>query len=162
LTPSGFPNHRSRGQDHVDGLDVCVYRNQIIGEVGVDVSRISLVELCRLVNREAPVAQRARQACSPAPRSSPRSRPDEQPQRRAGPFAVESLSPRRIVPAGQEELIDLVDAGAGARRRLHKVLPSSGFAEMAAEHLRTSGVHEGREARRDPKAPGSRAGRSAE
>ena len=60
----------------------------------------------------------------------------------AGPFTVESLSPHRVVPADEEELIDLIDAGVGARRRLHKVLPPTDFAEMVLEHLRTAGVHQ--------------------
>ena len=35
----------------------------------------------------------------------------------AGPFTVESLSPHRVVPADEEELIDLIDADEGKRRR---------------------------------------------
>jgi len=60
----------------------------------------------------------------------------------AGPFTVESLSPHRVVPADEAELIDLVEAGAGARRRLHKVMPPSDFAAMVLEHLRSAGVHQ--------------------
>jgi adenine-specific DNA-methyltransferase len=60
----------------------------------------------------------------------------------AGPFTVESLSPHRVVPADEEELIDLINADKGARRRLHKVLPPTDFAEMVLEHLRTAGVHQ--------------------
>ena len=60
----------------------------------------------------------------------------------AGPFTVESLSPHRVVPSDEEELIDLVDAGEGARRRLHKTLPPTDFADMVLEHLRTAGVHQ--------------------
>jgi adenine-specific DNA-methyltransferase len=60
----------------------------------------------------------------------------------AGPFTVESLSPHRVVPADEEELIDLIDAGEGARRRLHKVMPPTDFAAMVLEHLRSAGVHQ--------------------
>jgi adenine-specific DNA-methyltransferase len=67
---------------------------------------------------------------------------DKSTVRVAGPFTVESLSPHRVVPADEEELIDLIDAGEGARRRLHKVLPPTDFAEMVLEHLRTAGVHQ--------------------
>ena len=35
----------------------------------------------------------------------------------AGPFTVESLSPHRVVPGDEEELIDLAEGGEGARRR---------------------------------------------
>ena len=34
----------------------------------------------------------------------------------AGPFTVESLSPHRVVPADEEELIELIDAAEGKRR----------------------------------------------
>jgi adenine-specific DNA-methyltransferase len=60
----------------------------------------------------------------------------------AGPFTVESLSPHRVVPADEEELIDLIDAGEGARRRLHKVMPPTDFAAMVLENLRSAGVHQ--------------------
>ncbi len=60
----------------------------------------------------------------------------------AGPFTVESLSPHRVVPGDEEELIDLIDAGEGVRRRLHKVMPPTDFAAMVLEHLRSAGVHQ--------------------
>jgi len=60
----------------------------------------------------------------------------------AGPFTVESLSPHRVVPADEEELIDLIDADEGVRRRLHKVMPPTDFAAMVLEHLRSAGVHQ--------------------
>ena len=60
----------------------------------------------------------------------------------AGPFTVESLSPHRVVPADEEELIDLVDSGEGARRRLHKVMPPTDFAATVLENLRAAGVHQ--------------------
>jgi adenine-specific DNA-methyltransferase len=60
----------------------------------------------------------------------------------AGPFTVESLSPHRVAPADEEELIDILEADEGARRRLHKAMPPTDFAEMTLEHLRTAGVHQ--------------------
>ncbi|WP_159726882.1 site-specific DNA-methyltransferase [Methylosinus sp. Ce-a6] len=60
----------------------------------------------------------------------------------AGPFTVESLSPHRVAPADEEELIDFLEADEGARRRLHKAMPPTDFAEMTLEHLRTAGVHQ--------------------
>jgi adenine-specific DNA-methyltransferase len=60
----------------------------------------------------------------------------------AGPFTVESLSPHRVVPADEEELIDLIDADAGARRRLHKVTPPTDFSALVLENLRAAGVHQ--------------------
>ena len=60
----------------------------------------------------------------------------------AGPFTVESLSPHRVVPSDEEELIDLIEAGEGARRRLHKVMPPTDFAAMVLENLRSAGVHQ--------------------
>ena len=36
----------------------------------------------------------------------------------AGPFTVESLSPHRVVPADEEELLDLANAESGKRKRL--------------------------------------------
>jgi adenine-specific DNA-methyltransferase len=60
----------------------------------------------------------------------------------AGPFTVESLSPHRVAPADEEELIDFREADEGARRRLHKAMPPTDFGEMTLEHLRTAGVHQ--------------------
>ena len=60
----------------------------------------------------------------------------------AGPFTVESLSPHRVVPADEEELIDLVNATEGKRRRSKFVTPPTDFADMVLEHLRTAGVHQ--------------------
>jgi adenine-specific DNA-methyltransferase len=67
---------------------------------------------------------------------------DKSKVRVAGPFTVESLSPHRVVPSDEEELIDLIEADAGTRRRLHKIIPPTDFAEMVLEHLRTAGVHQ--------------------
>jgi superfamily I DNA/RNA helicase len=60
----------------------------------------------------------------------------------AGTFTVESLSPHRVAPPDEEELIDLVDVEPAMRRRLHKVTPPTDFAAMVLEHLRSAGVHQ--------------------
>jgi adenine-specific DNA-methyltransferase len=60
----------------------------------------------------------------------------------AGPFTVESLSPHRVVPADEEELIDLLDADEGKRRRQKQNNPPTDFATMVLEHLRSAGVHQ--------------------
>ena len=60
----------------------------------------------------------------------------------AGPFTVESLSPHRVVPVNEEELIDTMRAGEGKRRRSKFVTPPTDFADMVLEHLRTAGVHQ--------------------
>ena len=60
----------------------------------------------------------------------------------AGPFTVESLSPHRVVPADEEELLDTVNAAAGTRRRSKFVTPPTDFAAMVLENLRTAGVHQ--------------------
>jgi adenine-specific DNA-methyltransferase len=60
----------------------------------------------------------------------------------AGPFTVESLSPHRVVPADEEELLDVQNAAAGKRRRSRFVTPPTDFAAMVLEHLRSAGVHQ--------------------
>jgi len=60
----------------------------------------------------------------------------------AGPFTVESLSPHRIVPADQEDLMAEVDAAEGRRRRGPLSTPETDFATMVLEHLKTAGVHQ--------------------
>lgn len=60
----------------------------------------------------------------------------------AGPFTVESLSPHRIVPADAEDLIDVGDAPAPARKRGHLSGSETDFAAMVIEHLQTAGVHQ--------------------
>ncbi len=62
----------------------------------------------------------------------------------AGPFTVESLSPHRVVPADEEELLDTLNAQAGKRRRMKLVTPPTDFAEMILENLRTAGVQQSR------------------
>lgn len=60
----------------------------------------------------------------------------------AGPFTVESLSPHRVVPADEEELLNTKNAAAGKRRRSRLVTPPTDFAGMVLENLRTAGVHQ--------------------
>jgi adenine-specific DNA-methyltransferase len=62
----------------------------------------------------------------------------------AGPFTVESLSPHRVVPASDSELIDDIDAAEGKRKRtLPKgIAPLDDFADMILEHLQSSGVQQ--------------------
>jgi adenine-specific DNA-methyltransferase len=60
----------------------------------------------------------------------------------AGPFTVESLSPHRVVPAEEEELIDSLDTDDGKRRRAKEAAPPTDFATMVLEHLRSAGVHQ--------------------
>jgi adenine-specific DNA-methyltransferase len=58
----------------------------------------------------------------------------------AGPFTVESLSPHRVVPADEEELIDLIDAAEG--RRTRKDAPLADFTQMVIDNLKSAGVHQ--------------------
>jgi adenine-specific DNA-methyltransferase len=60
----------------------------------------------------------------------------------AGPFTVESLSPHRIVPADQEDLMAQVDAAEGRRKRGPLSTSETDFATMVLEHLKTAGVHQ--------------------
>ena len=58
----------------------------------------------------------------------------------AGPFTVESLSPHRVVPADEEDLLELTDATEGARGR--EDAPLNDFTAMVIENLRSAGVHQ--------------------
>ncbi len=58
----------------------------------------------------------------------------------AGPFTVESLSPHRIVPSGNDEMADELKAMAGRRRRTRLATPAADFTAMVIEHLQTTGV----------------------
>lgn len=62
----------------------------------------------------------------------------------AGPFTVESLSPHRVVPSSEIELIEELKAEAGKRKRkLPKGVDElNDFTSMILEHLRTSGVQQ--------------------
>lgn len=58
----------------------------------------------------------------------------------AGPFTVESLSPHRVVPADESELIDDIEALEGNRARTDA--PAQDFATMVLENLKSAGVHQ--------------------
>ena len=58
----------------------------------------------------------------------------------SGPFTVESLSPHRVVPADEAELIEELDATDGKRERAHG--PLNDFASMVLENLKSAGVHQ--------------------
>jgi adenine-specific DNA-methyltransferase len=60
----------------------------------------------------------------------------------AGPFTVESLSPHRVMPGDDEDLVDAPEAAKGKRRRSKLVTPPTDFAEIVLEHLRTAGVQQ--------------------
>lgn len=61
----------------------------------------------------------------------------------AGPFTFESLSPHRVVPADEDDLLDLPQAPG--KRRAATAVPAD-FTAMVLEHLRTAGVHQSRKA----------------
>lgn len=58
----------------------------------------------------------------------------------AGPFTVESLSPHRVVPASEQELIETIDAADGARSPADADLAGADFAGIVIDYLKTEGV----------------------
>ena len=58
----------------------------------------------------------------------------------AGPFTVESLSPHRVLPASEEELIDIVDAADGKRATADADLAGADFAAIVIDYLKSEGV----------------------
>ena len=58
----------------------------------------------------------------------------------SGPFTVESLSPHRVVPADEAELIKEHDAAEGKWER--KNAPLTDFTQMVLENLKSAGVHQ--------------------
>lgn len=68
----------------------------------------------------------------------------------AGPFTVESLSPHRVVPADDLELIEDIEAAEGKRKpKLPKgVGELNDFTDMILEHLKSSGVQQAKKADR--------------
>lgn len=58
----------------------------------------------------------------------------------AGPFTVESLSPHRVLPASEAELIEEAEAAEG--KRVRPETPENDFAQIVIEHLKTAGVHQ--------------------
>jgi adenine-specific DNA-methyltransferase len=58
----------------------------------------------------------------------------------AGPFTVESLSPHRVLPASEEELIDLLNAAEGKRSAADADLAGQDFATIVIDYLKSEGV----------------------
>ncbi|MBN8959412.1 MAG: site-specific DNA-methyltransferase, partial [Rhizobiales bacterium] len=58
----------------------------------------------------------------------------------AGPFTVESLSPHRVLPASDEELIDDIDAAEGRRSPADADLAGQDFAAIVIDYLKAEGV----------------------
>ena len=58
----------------------------------------------------------------------------------AGPFTVESLSPHRVLPASEAEIIDEVNAAEGKRHRDDDALASNDFAAIVIDYLKSEGV----------------------
>ncbi|WP_448028915.1 site-specific DNA-methyltransferase [Bradyrhizobium liaoningense] len=58
----------------------------------------------------------------------------------AGPFTVESLSPHRVLPASEEELIDMLDAAEGKRSATEADLAGQDFAAIVIDYLKSEGV----------------------
>jgi adenine-specific DNA-methyltransferase len=58
----------------------------------------------------------------------------------AGPFTVESLSPHRVLPASEEELIEEIDAAEGKRRRVTGDAIDSDFVPNVLDYLKSEGV----------------------
>jgi adenine-specific DNA-methyltransferase len=58
----------------------------------------------------------------------------------AGPFTVESLSPHRVLPASEEELIDELEAAEGRRPPAAADLAGQDFAAIVIDYLKAEGV----------------------
>jgi adenine-specific DNA-methyltransferase len=58
----------------------------------------------------------------------------------AGPFTVESLSPHRVAPASEEELIDEIEAAEGRRSPADAELGTQDFAAIVIDYLKAEGV----------------------
>jgi adenine-specific DNA-methyltransferase len=58
----------------------------------------------------------------------------------AGPFTVESLSPHRVLPASEDELIETLDAADGARSPADADLAGQDFAAIVIDYLKAEGV----------------------
>jgi adenine-specific DNA-methyltransferase len=58
----------------------------------------------------------------------------------AGPFTVESLSPHRVLPASEQELIDDIDAAEGRRSPADANLAEQDFAAIVIDYLKAEGV----------------------
>jgi len=58
----------------------------------------------------------------------------------AGPFTVESLSPHRVLPASEKELIDEIDAAEGRRSPADADLAGQDFSAIVIDYLKAEGV----------------------
>ncbi|WP_420738272.1 site-specific DNA-methyltransferase [Bradyrhizobium japonicum] len=58
----------------------------------------------------------------------------------AGPFTVESLSPHRVLPASEEDLIDDIEAAEGRRSPTDADLAGQDFAAIVIDYLKAEGV----------------------
>ena len=58
----------------------------------------------------------------------------------AGPFTVESLSPHRVMPASEQELIDDIHAAEGRRSPADADLAGQDFASIVIDYLKAEGV----------------------
>jgi adenine-specific DNA-methyltransferase len=58
----------------------------------------------------------------------------------AGPFTVESLSPHRVLPASEDDLLELLDAADGNRSSADSDLGTEDFAAIVIDYLRSEGV----------------------
>lgn len=58
----------------------------------------------------------------------------------AGPFTVESLSPHRVLPASEEELIDDIEAAESRRSPADADLAGQDFAAIVIDYLKAEGV----------------------
>jgi len=65
---------------------------------------------------------------------------DKSKVRVAGPFTVESLSPHRVIPADESELIYEIEAAEG--KRVRENAPLNDFTAMVMENLKSAGVHQ--------------------
>ncbi len=63
----------------------------------------------------------------------------------AGPFTVESLSPHRVIPADEAEMIEELEAAEGKRKPKKKKdvgAPLADFTQMVLENLKSAGVQQ--------------------
>jgi len=58
----------------------------------------------------------------------------------AGPFTVESLSPHRVLPASEDDLMATIDAAEGKRSAADADLASHDFAAIVIDYLKAEGV----------------------
>ena len=66
--------------------------------------------------------------------------PDNTRVRVAGPFTVESLSPHRVLPASEDDLIEALEAAEGNRSPERADLAGQDFAAIVIDYLKAEGV----------------------